>query len=299
MSTNSTMLLGMTFGMARQSRQLTAVAGNIEQQANAEHGTVRASIHYFRTKQGTKEVDGLATLKSFQNEWKTELSHFARYPFIAGMKILPAALVEQAVAVNNSFAVRELGIREAWLRDVYPEWLASAPTRMGSLYDPGDFPSADDCMNRFKCEVVIVPLAEADQWQRNAAISPDLASTMQSNHNAVVERATRQAHRKLWADIMAPLQHTIEVLSKDGKAKIYETLLGNVLDIASLVPAYNDIHQDSNLTAVAEAIKTKLSEISVEDLRTSADARAATLAKAKELVEEFEPYSRSFVDVDE
>ena len=289
----------MTFGMSRQSRQLTAIAGNIEQQANAEHGTVKASIHYFKTRQGSKEVDGLASLKRFQNEWKSELSHFARYPFAAGMKILPAALVEQAVAVNSTFIAREAGIRSAWLADEYPGWLASAPTRMGSLYDPGDFPSAEDCMNRFKCEVVIVPLAEADQWQRIAVISPDLASTMQNTQNAAVERATKQAHGKLWSDIMAPLQHTIDVLSKDGKAKIFETLLSNVLDIASLVPAYNDIHQDPNLTAAATAIKEKLSEISVEDLRTSADARAATLAKAKELVEEFSPYERAFVDTDE
>jgi hypothetical protein len=292
------MLLGMTFGMARQSRQLTAIAGNIEQQANAEHGTVKASIHYFRTRQGSKEVDGLASLKRFQGEWKAELSHFARYPFAAGMKILPAALVEQAVAVNATFIAREAGIRAVWLADEYPGWLASAPTRMGSLYDPGDFPSADDCMNRFKCEVVIVPLAEADQWQRIAVISPDLASTMQNTQNAAVARATQQAHGKLWADVIEKLQNVVTVLSKD-KTKLHESLLGNVISIVDLIPAYNQIHGDANLTALAEQVKAKLSEISVEDLRGSAEAKANALAKAKELVEEFEPYSRAFVDTDE
>lgn len=292
------MLLGMTFGMARQSRQLTAIAGNIEQQANAEHGTVKASIHYFKAKQGGKDVDGLASLKKFQNEWKTELAHFARYPFAAGMKILPAALVEQAVPVNNSFLAREAGLREAWLRDEYPGWLASAPTRMGSLYDPGDFPSADDCMNRFKCEVVIVPLAEADQVQRIAVLSPDMAASMVTMRNEAFDRATRQAHGKLWTDVIGLLQNVVTVLSKD-KTKVHESLLGNVIGIVDLIPAYNEIHGDANLTALAEQVKAKLSEISVEDLRGSAETKANALAKAKELVEEFEPYSRSFVDTDD
>lgn len=298
MSTITTMLVGLSFGMPRQSRQLTAIAGEIENNANAQHGTVKASIHYFRRKEGSREVDGLKTLKQFQSAWKSAVEYFARYPFAAGMKLLPAALVEQAVAVNEEFRSKEAGIREAWLRDEYPGWLASAPERMGSLYDPADFPSADDCMNRFRCDVVIVPLAEAEQWQRIAVISPDLAASMASQQNETTERVTREAHGRLWADVMSKIQNIVEQLSKD-KTKIHDSLLGNVIAITDLIPAYNQIHQDQNLTNLAARVKEQLQTINPDDLRKDTEARAAALEKAKAIVTEFQPYQRAFADSDE
>lgn len=286
------MLVGITFGMPRQSRQLPSIAGEIEDSAKAQHGTVKASIHYFKL----GKVDGLAKLKEFQTEWKTALNHYARYPYVAGMKLLPASLVGQAVAINQEFKDKEDGIRTTWSQE-YPGWLASAPERMGSLYDVADFPSATDCLNRFRCDVVIVPLAEAEQWQRVAMISPDLAASMASQQNATTERVTQQAHAKLWADVMKPIQNIVDQLSKD-KGKIYDSLIGNVISITDLIPAYNEIHKDSNLTALAQQVKAKLAEIKPDDIRKSSDAKAAALAKAKDIIKEFEPYARKF-DLDD
>lgn len=290
---SATMLVGIGMGMPRQSRQLTAIASQIETQTNAQHGTVKASIHYFRRKEGSREVDGLRTLKTFQTEYKSRLEYFARYPFTAGMKLLPAALVEQFMAAHDVFHSREDAVLAEWIENEYPGWLNSAPVRMGSLYDPADFPSAADCTNRFKCEVTVVPLAEAEQWQRITVISPDLAATMASQQNATTERVTREAHARLWADVLGPINHIVETLSKD-KSKLYASLLENVMSITALVPAYNQIHGDEQLTALANLATEELSKISIEDLRTSAEARETTLAKAKAIVTEYQPYARAF-----
>lgn len=174
MPPTNTMLVGISFGLPRQSRQLPTIAGQIENSAKAEHGTVKASIHYFRKKEGNREVDGLRTLKAFQSSWKSAVEHYARYPFSAGMKLLPAALAAQAIAENDKWLKLEAGIWNLWQADEYAGWFKSAPERMGSLYEPDDFPSVEDCRRRFKCGVMIIPLAEAEQWQRITAISPDL-----------------------------------------------------------------------------------------------------------------------------
>jgi hypothetical protein len=289
------MLVGISFGMPRQSRQLTAIAGEIEHNANAQHGTVRASIHYF--KHG--KADGLRTLKEFQTEWKTALNHYARYPYAAGMKLLPASLVEEFVAVNKTYKDKESGVFADWQNNEYTQWSVSAPERMGSLYDPSDFPSAVDCYNRFRCDVTVVPLAEAEQWQRIAVISPSLASTMANQQNENTERVTREAHAKLWADVMKPIQNIVDQLSKD-KTKIHDSLVGNVIAITDLIPAYNEIHKDSNLSAAAAAIKAELCKIDPEDLRKSAEAKADALNKAKGIIQEYGTYARSFnLDEDE
>lgn len=287
------MLVGISFGMPRQSRQLTAIAGEIENNANAQHGTVRASIHYFRA----GKQDGLKTLKEFQTEWKTALNHYARYPYTAGMKLLPASLVEEFISVNNTYKNRELEVFNGWMDNEYPGWLSSAPTRMGTLYDPADFPSAADCASRFRCEVDVIPLAEAEQWQRIAVISPDLAASMASQQNETTERVTREAHAKLWADVMKPIQNIVDQLSKD-KTKIHDSLVGNVIAITDLIPAYNEIHKDVTLTAAAAAIKAELCKIDPEDLRKSAEAKADALNKAKNIIQEYGTYARSF-DLDD
>lgn len=293
MPPTNTMLVGISFGMPRQSRQLPSIAGEIEDSAKAQHGTVKASIHYFKL----GKVDGLAKLKEFQNDWKTALGHYARYPYAAGMKLLPAALVEEFMAVNKSYADKQQAVIDEWRANQYTNWFNSAPTRMGSLYDPLDFPSVTDCINRFRCDVTVVPLAEAEQWQRVAMISPDLAASMASQQNATTERVTQQAHAKLWADVMKPIQNIVDQLSKD-KGKIYDSLIGNVISITDLIPAYNEIHKDSNLTALAQQVKAKLAEIKPDDIRKSSDAKADALAKAKDIIKEFEPYARKF-DLDD
>lgn len=297
MSTQNTMLVGITMGMCRQSRQLTAIAGQIENQANAETGTVKASINYFKRREGRKEVDGLASLKAFQGAWKSELTNYARYPFAAGMKLLPAGLVEQFMAVNEKYRAMESEVWNTWARDEYPQWLASAPQRMGSLYDPADFPTAADCANRFICDVTVVPLAAAEQWQRVSLISPNLAVTMQKNQDEAVERARREAHGQLWSQVMGPIQHVVDMLSKD-KTKLYPSLIENIVAIADLVPAYSEMHQDANLTALAQSAKEAFSQIKIEDLRDSAESRDAALLKARELVTQYAPYQRAFADDD-
>lgn len=291
------MLVGVTMGMPRQSRQLTAIASQIENQANAEVGTVKASIHYFKKREGKREVDGLHNLKTFQGSWKAELQHYARYPFAAGMKLLPAGLVSDFMFVNEKYKELENGIWLAWVEDEYPQWLASAPQRMGSLYDPADFPTAEDCQKRFICDVTVVPLAAAEQWQRISIISPNLAATMAKNQEDATQKVLQQAHAKLWADVLAPIENMVSQLSKE-KGKVYDSLVGNIISVIDLIPAYNDVHQDANLTALAAEVKAKLSEIKPEDLRTDDEVKAAALANAKAIVDNFSPYARSFESED-
>jgi hypothetical protein len=296
---NNTMLVGISFGLPRQTRQLKTETSIIEQKHHAQAGVVsNPSGYYFRKIEGKSTVDGLKALKEFQTSWKASLEHFARYPFASGMKLLPAALVAQFVEVNESFQRRQAGVWLDWIEDEYPQWAGTAEQRMGSLYDASDFPSAADCERRFVCEITVVPLPEVEQWKRIEVISPDLASTMQATQNAAVDRVRRESHAMLWNDVLTPLTHMIELLGRD-KTRISENLINNIIKVVDLVPAYNQMHQDEHLTQIAERIKTGLSSISIDDLRKSPEAKAEAVNIAKEIVAEFQPYARKFAEEDD
>lgn len=286
------MLVGISFGLPRQSRDLKTEANKIETERKAEHGTVRASIHYFKRKDGNKEVDGLASLKSFQTEWKTKLEHYARFPFASGTKLLPSGLVEQFLKVNEEYEAKKAQVWTDWADDVYPPMKETAPQRMGTLFDPNDFPSLKDCMERFKCEVTVVPLGEAEQVQRISSLSPDIAELIKSSTDKAMQKASGAAQQKNWEDVLKPIQKIVDTLSKD-KSKIYDSLIGNVMEIVDLVPAIN-FNGDTHLSELAAQAKEVLGKVKPDDLRKSAEARAATLSSAKSIISSFTPFARKF-----
>lgn len=292
-------MAGIEFTLPRQNRQLKAETKTIEDNNRAESGVVsNPSAYYFRRKVASKTVDGLKPLKLFQQEWKNALVALARYPFIQpGIRLLPAGLVQQFMDVNRDFESRRIQVFENWARNVYAEWLETAPTRMGALFQPVDFPTLSECRERFRCEVSVIPLASSQQWEQISLISPDLAATMAQQQDEAVQRSVRDTHKRIWQDVMGPLENVVTQLSKD-KTKIHGTLISNVIDVVNLVPAYNQIHQDGNLQRMAERIKAELEAVDIEEVKKDAEAKQMLLDKTKAIVEEFEPFARVF-DLDD
>lgn len=288
--TQTACTVAISFGLPRQSRELKEAAKTVEQTAKAVAGTTRVSMYYFRRKEGSKDIDGLASLKKFQGEWKRDLEYYARYPYGAGMRLIPAKLVDSLVKKDSEYKAKSNDVWSNWCDEEYPAWKQSAPDRMGSMYDPEDFPTIQDCKKRFRCEVIISPLAAGSQWKYISAIGGDLTAALEASTNSKIQSAVKEAQASMWSDVLQPIQHIVNTLSKD-KPKIYETMLGNVLSIVDLVPSFA-FENDPKLLELAEEAKRQLGEITVESLRTSDEARKTTLEKAKALVNAFTPFAR-------
>lgn len=292
------MLVDITLGLPRQSVKLETVARDIESQKGAAEGVVRSSGYYFRRKEGKRVLDGLRQLKQFQASWAEELKYFARYPFAGGFKLLPATLLQQFMATNQRFLDSEAEVWRSWSTSEYAQWAESAPQRMGELFNAADFPSLDECREKFICEVIVIPMAPVDQWRHITALAPDVAAVMQAREEATIQKVTRESHAQLWQDIMKPLKNVVEQLSKP-KARIHETLIANVTEIAALIPAYNAVIKDGQLDELALQVQQTLAKITAEDLRNDSSIRDNTLKAAASLIETFDPYARSFTIDDE
>lgn len=289
--TTQAMLVGLSFTLPRQSVQLSQEARDVEAGAKAATGTVKASLFYFQKADGAKIVDALADLKSYQNAWRSQHNRLTRVWDGNNIRLLPAALIVEYMEMT---AKNEAGLPkfvDAFLDD-YRQWSESAPERMGSLYPKANFPSASEVMKAIGHSLAYLPLPAAEQFKRIATISPDLAKTMAETTDEKVKAAVAEAQAQTWRDVMEPIKHVVDTLGKE-KPKIYESLIGNVLSICDLVPAFN-LEKDPNLAALAEKAKAALSEVSAEDLRKSDEKRQEALKAAKELVAEFEPFARQF-----
>ncbi len=294
--------VAISFGLPRQSIELKQASAKLEVEAKAQSGTTRASIYYFRRKDPKdpkKVIDGLQSLKTFQGEWKRQLEHYARYPYVAGLKLCPAALVPQLLQVNDWFVNGKPGdpkwlsksqVWENWADDIYPDLKDTAHERMGEYYNADDFPSLTDCLKRFTCEVLPVPLAAGEQWKHLSAIGGDITAALAESTDQKIQQAKKEAQVLMWKDMMGPLEHIVETLSKDSP-RIYESLIGNVLNIVDIVPAFA-FDADPQLVELASKAKEQLQNITTDQLRKSDEVRKATLETAKTLVNGFMPFAR-------
>lgn len=279
------MLVSLSFGMPRQSRQLKAEAVKVEEEKNAERGTVRVSAYYWQSLVGGKEVDGLSNLKSFFNAWRKEHDALTRSWDGDNLRLLPAKLVDKYMAMTEKFQLTAPERVDDFLEETYPELLNTAPTRMGELYDPADFPALSECRERIKWDVSILPLPEATQIRKVALINESWYDLFQQSTDEKVAKAIEQVRQDTWDDVLKPVQHIIEVLSKD-KGKIFETLITDVREIINLVPAFN-LTNDQELTNLAEECRVQLSGVTPDELRKDPEIRKQTLLAAQAIVGKF------------
>jgi len=298
---SKTMLAAIELGLPRQGTQLKIEATKIEQENHAEKGSVRPpSITFFKKEvlnpdKGKKwlEVDGLAALKEFQNEYKQAVYALARYPYSAGLYLAPAPVIDDLVKLKEKYEGKLAEVWMHWADKEYPEWADTAPQRMGAFYDASDFPTLAECQKRFRAELVLIPLAEKEQVARIALISPKSQALLMEHADATSKQAMAELHKQIWSDFMKPLQQVVTVFEKD-KPKIYDTLLGNLMSMVNLIPSYKELCQDPELEAAAAAAKDVFSKMTTDDLRASDEARKLALFQAKDLIAKVTPFARKF-----
>lgn len=285
---NCAVQVGLRFGLPRQTEQLKNEESRIQQENNAEAGTVRAQMYYFRK----GKVNGLEPLRVFQSKMRKALEHFARYPYLAGTRILPAAVVEPFLQVKAEFDAQIPSVWMAWADEEYPEWRDSAPTRMGHLYNAATYPTLADCRSRFINEVSMAPIGEKEQVQRISLLSPNITALVTQSADEAHQKAVQATAKQNFNDVMGLIMKIVDTLKKD-KTKLHDSMIENLVKMVDLVPAVN-ITGDEQLIALAQAAREQLCNISVDDLRESAAIKAKTLAAATTIINTFQPYQRKF-----
>lgn len=279
------LIVTLSFGMPRQSRQLKAVAEDIEEQHHAESGVTTAAAWYFRQKQGKDKIDALAELKAYNGLWKKEHDRLAKIPWAGTAKLLPAALVQTYLDMRSGFE-RGAPAKLAEFMEVYEDWRVTAPHRMGELYRADDFPSGEECRERIRWETTLMPLPDEQGWQRVALINPEHVAAEATRTNEAVARAREEGRRETWSELIHHFEHIVTTLSSD-RPRIFQTLIGNLNSMLALVPAYNALFNDGDLMRCAEEAKATLGQINVEDLRADPGLRASTVTTARDLLARF------------
>ncbi len=174
---------------------------------------------------------------------------------------------------------------------VYPELVDQAPDRLGDLYDASLFPSVEDCKELFYVDIEVRPVPEAGDFR--VAMSADdkqkIVKQIQHKNDQRVKEVTTDLFDRAY-DVVSNMVQRLEAFDPDKKgAKLYDSLVGNVRDIAELLPSLN-VGDDPRLERLAKEIGLRLTEADTETLKKDESKRKQVTDHAREIMDQIDDF---------
>ena len=162
----------------------------------------------------------------------------------------------------------------------YPQLVNDARTRLGSLYDPNEYPPAIDVRLSFSVEFDIFPVPTAGDFR------VDVANEERSEIAAQIEAATQERQANATKACYVRVRDVLQRMKQQcvaGKTRITDSLIEDTRDLTDMLDDLN-IGDDPELTRIASEIRKDLL-VDADDLRRSPKTRQAVGDRAAELLD--------------
>lgn len=202
-----------------------------------------------------------------------------------GRRILPSASFKEYSDTNRTMRFADEKLRREFIA-VYPSLLATAPKRLGSMYDPKDFPSASEIADKFDIKISLEPIPSAADFRVD--VGEEAAEAIRAEITAENDLKFQQAMKDLYGRVHKVVNHISETLHQEDP-RIFDTLVTNARDIVACLPALN-------LTSdpVLEQLRIDLDKMlpHPDALRASPHTRKQTADAADEIIAKMQPYMK-------
>lgn len=198
-----------------------------------------------------------------------------------GDRILSATGWQDLNREMRQAATRFAVAADAFLAD-YTQARDRARAALGALFSEDDFPTPSQVRRRFGFDFSVDTLPTSTDFR--VSLADDDARMIRED----IERRTTDrlsgAVREVWQRLADSLQHiadTMRKLETGEQRKLFDSVLGNALEIADLLPGLN-FGNDPMMDAIAAEVRASFAGFRTETLRTDPAARtqAATQATA-------------------
>jgi hypothetical protein len=194
-----------------------------------------------------------------------------------GERMLPAALfMEFGAAISGYRSEFDARVREFLAQ--YPRLQQEARVRLGSLYDPADYPA--DIKSKFAFPpVAVTPVASANDFRvkLNDEYVESIKASITSRHQEREDDIVRQC----WARMRTHLAKIVEVC-ENPKSKIFESLMENPREYLAMLPALN-LTNDAELARRGEELRVIL--VPADRLKQDKGLKADLAVKAAQLLQ--------------
>lgn len=162
----------------------------------------------------------------------------------------------------------------------YPLLVNDARIRLGSLYDPAEYPPASEVRRSFGVEFDIFPVPTAGDFR------VEVANEERAEIAAQIEAATQERQANATKACYVRVRDVLQRMKQQcvaGKTRITDSLVEDARDLTGMLDDLN-IAGDPELTRLNAEIRRDLL-VDVDDLRRSPKTRQAVGDRASQLLE--------------
>lgn len=168
----------------------------------------------------------------------------------------------------------------------YPQYRDEAERRLNGMFNPADYPAPFEIDRKFNFSTDIEPVPSAEDFRVN--VQKRDKERIQKEIAKSVDHRLQDATRDLYERLFTVVQRFAERLD-DPEAKFKDTLVGNIVELTSLLPKLN-VSNDPKLETLRNEVKSKLAKHEPDTLRSDAVARKGAAKDAKSILEKMNGY---------
>lgn len=170
-----------------------------------------------------------------------------------GARILPAASFQKYTDQMRALKVKDEQLRYDFFQ-VYPQLVANAPRRLGSMYNPADFPAPHDLPSKFDVKLTFKPVPKEEDFRLD--VGDEAASILREQLKAENDERFQAAMKSCYARLHDVVAHLSTTLHKE-EPRIFETLVTNATDLIDCLPDLN-LAGDQNLEQLRQELRALL-----------------------------------------
>ena len=207
-----------------------------------------------------------------------------------GARLLPAAAYVDYTARLRAIRADFEKAVDDFLSD-YPNHVEAARKRLGNLFRPEDYPSADEIRRRFGFDTIINPVPSGDDFR--VTLGDAQAELIRAEIEERAQQQLQEAMRDVYRRVSDVCERMVDRLRKytpgndnERASGIFrDSLVENVRDLAAVLPALN-ITADPKLNEIAERMRRELTQHNADDLRESETLRESVADAAESILSE-------------
>ena len=207
-----------------------------------------------------------------------------------GIGILPNVV---HVEFSNKLRKLEREYNEAAdeFRDKFAEAIEERKRKLNGMFNPSNYPDPDEIRGKFKLVVKTYPVPDADDFRSDVlddATVADIKRELVESNETVLTDAMKHTAKQITEVVghMAEKLREYGEREKSGKRVFFfDSLVENVRDLASLLPAFN-LTDDPKLRKIAARISKELTHDDAKVLRENDAAREAVAKSAEDILKD-------------
>lgn len=200
-----------------------------------------------------------------------------------GARILPAELQQEYADKMRQLRGEYAALVTQQFNDTaYSGYVAEAKSRLGAMFNPGDYPTSKQVREKYGVSVVFTPLPQSSDFRLK--LNDDIVEAMKSqyetelkNHAVVIKRDIYSRLGEKVGHLSAKLKD-FDASGGEGK-RLHGTLIEGVRDICRLIPALN-ILGDPEIEKIKNETLARVARWDIDTVRDDEAVRKEVVTDA-------------------